>query len=121
MTLSTQTNRQLPWRQAFPVFCLLVLSVLVLYWDTGAAIVNIWMRSDAFTHGFLVPPIVLWMVWRQRQDLSQMAPRPNFWALAVLAGAAFAWLLGDLVAVNTVTQLAFVAMLVLLVPTVLGI
>ena len=120
MTLSTRTSQQLSWRLAFPVFCFLVLSVLILYWDTAAAIVNIWMRSDAFTHGFLVPPIVLWLVWRQRQVLAQIAPQPSVWALVVLAGATFAWLLGDLVAVNTLTQLALVSMLVLLVPSVLG-
>lgn len=121
MTSSIQTLGQLSWRRAFPVFCLLMLLVLLLYRETATAIVDIWMRSEAFTHGFLVPPIVLWLVWRQHKSLVQLTPRPNVWALALLAGAAFIWLLGDLVAVNTLTQLALVSMMVLLVPSVLGI
>lgn len=116
-----QTDRQRAWRQALPVFMVLMALVLFLYKDTAYAIVSIWMRSDAFTHGFLVPPIVLWLIWRQRQVLAGLMPRPNVWAIVLLAGAAFAWLLGDLVAVNTLTQLAFVSIVVLLVPSVLGI
>lgn len=116
-----QTDRQRVWRQALPVFMVLMALVLFLYKDTANAIVSIWMRADAFTHGFLVPPIVLWLIWRQRQVLAGLMPRPNVWAMVLLAGAAFAWLLGDLVAVNTLTQLAFVSIVVLLVPSVLGI
>ncbi len=108
------------WRLAFPLVVTLLAAVLLLYWDTGAAIVHIWLRSETFTHGFIVPPIVLWLVWRRRPDLAQRTPRPSAWGLLLLAGAGLAWLLGDLVAVNALTQLALVGMLVALVPALLG-
>lgn len=108
------------WRLALPLLLALLVWVLVVYWDTGAAIVHIWMRSETFTHGFIVPPIVLWLVWRRRADLAQRLPQPSVWGLLLLAGAGLAWLLGDLVAMNALTQLALVSMLVLLVPALLG-
>lgn len=117
---SVPVVQQKPWHQALPVFLLLMGWVVFLYRDTARAIVTIWMRSDTFTHGFMVLPIVLWLVWRKRKVLSQRIPQPNVRGVALLAGAAFVWLLGDLVAVNTLTQLAFVAMLVLLVLVVFG-
>ncbi len=110
-----------PWRQAFTALILLLAWTLFLYRDTGTAMVTIWARSETFTHGFLVPPIVLWLVWRQRQVIAGLTPKPMLGASVIIAGAAFSWLLGDLVAVNAVTQLAFVALLVLAVPAVLGI
>jgi len=108
------------WRTALPVFAMLLACVVGLYFDTAQAIVTIWIRSDTFTHGFLVPPIVLWLVWRKRQTIAQMAPLPGVLAWPLVAGAAFAWLLGDLAAVNALRQLAFVSLIILLVPAVLG-
>ncbi|MEO6320644.1 MAG: exosortase A [Polaromonas sp.] len=108
------------WPRALVALTLLLASILFLYRDTGMAMVTIWARSDTFTHGFLVPPIALWLIWRQRRAIAVQTPRPLLWAMLPVAGAALVWLLGDLVAINAVTQLAFVALLVLAVPAVLG-
>lgn len=109
-----------PRRQALVALMLLIAWMLFLYRDTAIAMVTIWERSETFTHGFLVPPIVLWLIWRQRSSIAAQAIEPALWTFLPVAGAALAWLLGDLAAVNAVTQLAFVALLVLSVPTVLG-
>lgn len=109
-----------PWRQALVALMLLIAWTLFLYRDTAIAMVTIWERSETFTHGFLVPPIVLWLIWRQRRSIAAQAIEPALWTLLPVAGAALVWLLGDLAAVNAVTQLAFVALLVLSVPAILG-
>lgn len=109
-----------PWRQALPALLLLLAWILFLYRDTAAAMVLIWSRSETFTHDFLVPPIVLWLVWRQRRGIAAQTPEPSFWAVGAVACAAVVWLIGDLAAVNAVAQLAFLALLVIAVPAVLG-
>jgi exosortase A len=108
------------WRNALLALALLLAAILVMYRETATAIVQIWSRSDTFTHGFLVPPIVLWLVWRQRAELARLTPRSSAWGLVPLAAAAVLWLLGNLAAVNAATQLALVTLLVSAVPTVLG-
>ena len=108
------------WRRALPALLLVLGAVLVAYRDTAAAMVAIWSRSDTFAHCFLVLPIVLWLIWRQRAALGSLRPRPCPWILLPMAGAGFIWLLGDLVSANSVTQLALTALLVLAVPAVLG-
>lgn len=109
-----------PWRHALPALLLVLAWTLFLYRDTAAAMVLIWSRSETFTHGFLVPPIVLWLVWRQRQGLAVQTPQPAPGVFLAIACAAFVWLMGDLAAINAVTQLAFVSLLVFSVPAVLG-
>lgn len=109
-----------PWRQALAALMLLVAWTLFLYRDTAIAMVTTWARSETFTHGFLVPPIALWLIWRRRRDMAAQTLQPALWALLPAAGATLVWLLGELVAVNVVTQLALVALLVLAVPAVLG-
>ncbi len=108
------------WRQAAVALVLLIGWILFLYRDTGIAMVAIWTRSETFTHAFLVAPISMWLIWRQRNILLAQVPGPNLWVLLGVLFVAFGWLLGDLVAVNAVTQLAMVALLVLTVPAVLG-
>jgi hypothetical protein len=77
----------------------------------------IWTRSDTFAHGFLVAPISAWLVWRARR--SEVAPQPSWWVLVPLAVPARDGS-GELGTVNAASQFAFVTMLVLAVPTVIG-
>lgn len=108
------------WRFALPAFMLVVCAFLLLYLETASAIVSIWWRSETFAHGFLVVPIVLWLVWRRRQTLAVISPQPGLWVGLLLALAGLGWLLGELATVNALSQLALVAMLALLVPALLG-
>ena len=99
----------------------LLIWIVFLYRSTALVMVEIWWRSETFTHAFLVPPIALWLIWRKRSSLVGASVRPNLWFLPAVALVGFGWLLGDLVAVNAVTQLALVTMLILCVPAVCGI
>ena len=109
------------WRMPLVALAIVLASIFALYWETAVGMVTIWYRSGTFTHAFIVPPIALWLIWRRRQELAHLVPKPSPLLLLPMAGLAVAWLMGDLVAVNSVTQLALVAMLVLAVPTVLGV
>jgi exosortase A len=67
-----------------------------------------------------VPPIVAWLIWRRRDRLAAVSPRPVGWVLLLMAAVSFIWLLGELAETNSVPQLAFTALLVLAVPAVAG-
>ena len=108
------------WRLPLASLLLLLLAILALHAHTVAGMVSIWARSDTYAHGFVVPVISLWLIWRIRHSLAALQPSPSWLAALMLLGAAGLWLAGDLVAVNAATQLALVLLLVLSVPTVLG-
>ena len=52
--------------QALLALSVVLAAVLVGYAETATAMVSIWARSETFAHAFLVPPIALWLIWRQR-------------------------------------------------------
>ncbi len=108
------------WKQSFAAIVIVELALLGLYYDTAQAMVGIWWRSETFNHAFLVPPISLWLIWEKRHALAREVPSPALWLILPLLVVAFGWLLGELAAVNAVTQFALVAMLVLAVPLVIG-
>ncbi len=96
------------------------VAILGLHWRTVADMAVIWTRSETFTHGFLVLPISLWLVWRERAALAALTPRPWLPALVAVAGAGFLWLLSDLASVASPAQFAVVLMLQAAMVAVLG-
>jgi len=109
------------WKQALLALVCVELVLIALYFDTARAMVEIWWRSETFNHAFLVPPIALWLIWEKGAALLREQPRPSLGLVLPFAIVALGWLLGDLAAVNAVTQFAFVALLVLAVPLVIGV
>lgn len=118
----TGSIRSIPahWRRPLAALVLLQAAILAIYWHSAWGMAMIWARSDTYAHGFVVPFIALWLVWRQRAALAPMVPRPGRLAWLLMAGAAALWLVGDLVSVNAATQLALMMLIVLSVPAVLG-
>lgn len=108
------------WRWPLLALVLLLAAILTLYVHTGLGMVAIWSVSDTYAHGFVVPFISLWLIWRIRHSLAVLVPRPSPSAWIFMLGAAGLWLAGDLVAVNAVTHLSLVILLVLAVPSILG-
>lgn len=105
-----------PWpfgtrESAVLVVAAVVVGLLLLYFDTARSMASVWYRSETFAHGFLVAPIALWLVWRDRHRLAGQVPRPFYPALIGVALAGFGWLLGELASVIGVTHFALVLML----------
>lgn len=109
-----------PWRRSLPPLLFLLAATLLLYRETFIGMAQIWLRSETFTHCLFVLPMSLWLVWRRRDELAPLPPAPAAWTLLPMLGAAAAWLLGELVASNAVTQLAATSLVVLAVFLVLG-
>ncbi|MDT7837669.1 exosortase A [Aquabacterium sp. OR-4] len=108
------------WRGPGLAMLAYLAAVLWLYRATGLGMVEIWDRSETFTHAFVVPPISLWLIWRQREALAALTPRAQPWMLLPLALLAALWWLADKVVVNAAAHFAFTGLLVAGVPAVLG-
>ena len=99
------------WQAAVIAFGIALLVLGAAFWTTYASIVAIWLRSDTFAHGFLILPIVGYLIWVKRAYLTVLAPRPAPIVLFVMAGLAFVWLLGYAADVSVAQQLAATAMI----------
>lgn len=113
-------NLPKPWRMPLLGLALAWGLLAFLYFATGAAMVEIWNRSETFAHAWVVPPISAWLVWRRRAELASMTPRPAPLWLLLLLPVGLLWLTGDLAAANSATQFALLGMAVALVPAMIG-
>lgn len=102
------------------VLAVALVALVVTYRDTLGSMIEIWGRSDTFAHGYLVVPITCWLIWRERERLRGLPLTHSLLGMAAAAAAGFAWLLGELASVASVSQFAFVGMAVALVWAVMG-
>src|SRR5512135_3394098 len=87
----------------------LTLAILIfLMRDTAAAIVATWYTSNAFNHGFLIVPICLYLVWRQRATIATTVAAPDFRGILLVAFACLAWLVGHITATLVIQEFSFV-------------
>lgn len=110
---STRTMTLAWLRHAAIALGLWVLACLA-YFDTAASIVTTWIESETYNHGFLILPIMLWLVWDRRRLLLTMDPSFSLLAVAGIMGAGLAWYAGRLAYVQIVQQFAFVGLLIAL-------
>jgi exosortase A len=99
---------------------LLLVWVLALYFPTTISMVSIWRRSETFAHGFVVFPIFVYLLWRQRDELAAIEKSHCLPALLGIAGAGALWFVGEQVNATVVSQLAMIAMVPFAVWAVLG-
>src|SRR6266550_4063912 len=55
----------------------LVRSAALLYRGVLIQLVNLWGADPTYSHGFLVPPIALFLVWQERDRLRQASLEPS--------------------------------------------
>lgn len=91
-----------------------------LYHDTYASIVRKWNGDTAFSHGFLVLPVSLWLAWRKREELLATEWRPSWIGVAVLFWLAAIWVVSRGTGILVFEQLSVVAMVPALALAILG-
>jgi exosortase len=55
-----------------------------------------WWTDEDMSHGFLVPIVILWVVWRERERWRALPPEPSWWGIALLVPAACLQFVGAL-------------------------
>jgi exosortase A len=108
------------WKPTLTAIALILVWIGYSYWDTLEAMAHIWWRAETYTHGLIVPPITLWLIWRKRHRLASFQPQATSWLLLPVAALVVFWLLGELTAVNALTQFAVIGIIILAVMTLVG-
>jgi exosortase D (VPLPA-CTERM-specific) len=95
-------QRYLSW---LPLFVLLV-ALGVAFFGGLAAMADDWSREE-YSHGYLIPVIAVFMVWRLRAKLAALEWRGSWAGAAIVAVAMIFLVLGDLSTLYIIIQYAF--------------
>jgi exosortase len=88
------------------------LLLIACYGPLLAGLTRQWATDSDMSHGFLVLPVVAFVVWRRRAELTAIEPRTNWWGLAIAVWGAVQMLLGTLAAQVFIARTAFLVSLI---------
>ena len=99
---------------------LAAVALVVCYASTLRGMVHQWWTDDDMGYAFIVPCVIGWIVWRERERWRKLPVQPSLWGFAVLALAAGLQVASALGAGLFAESLAFVVSLAGLVLCLLG-
>lgn len=88
-----------------------VLCLGGLYFPTLKKLVSDLITLPDFNHGFLFPPISLYLFWKRSGELEDAPPSPSNSGLAIILFGLLLFLLGNLGAENFITRVSFLVVL----------
>lgn len=95
-------------------FVVLAIAVAVLvggYWSGLDELVRRWMKEEEYSHGLLLPLVSLFFLYQEWPRIRAVAGKPAWSGLAVVAGAALFYLVGEISALYILVHYAFIGTL----------
>jgi exosortase A len=103
----------------FVLVAVLACLPIAIYWDTISVMVGIW-STDAYRHGYLIPGISLFLLWRDRVRLGSITIKFSWAGAVLLAGLVVLWIVAERTSVQQVEELSVAAMVSAFAIAVLG-
>jgi exosortase len=63
-------------------FYVLILIVVLIYLPVLADLIADWYQDSNYSHGFLIIPVSVWLIWRQRKELASVPIGTSDWGFA---------------------------------------
>ena len=89
-----------------------VLISLIAFSESLLELVRRWIRQEEYSHGFLIPIIVAWLLWTRRDALIASIGRPSWAGPALILLAAVMHIIGKLSALFVLSQVSFIVVLI---------
>jgi len=92
--------------------CLLLLPLVVLYYDTFLKLAGDWWNDPNNSHGLLIPPLAIYFAWRKRHRFSSQTEDPKLAAgIVVVLGSLLVYFVGRLGAEFFLTRISSLTLL----------
>ncbi len=95
-------------KTAIFLFALLVSTFILAYFPVWKRLVMAWSGSDEYSHGFLIIPICIYILWRKKDVLAKIPASPSPWGLAVSIFSLCLYLFAHLAEIITVASFSMV-------------
>ena len=90
---------------------LLIVSIPLIFWNTTQTLIDTWTNNTTYNHGFLIFPISLWLIYRQRQLIACTKIETEPHTLIGLILILILWFISYVINVNVTQQFAIVALI----------
>jgi exosortase len=91
---------------------LIVVAIAVLYCRVLGELGQDWCTDPDYSHGLVIPFIVLWLLWRRKAQFENIPATPSNIGLVIIVGSLAVLFLGDLGAELFLTRISLVGLIV---------
>ncbi len=88
--------------------CVVLISFVTAYFPAGENLFTAWSQSDDNSHGFLIIPIVFFILWQKRADLAKLPKKSSNSGLILLTGSLMIYLLAFYAEIKTIEFLSII-------------
>jgi exosortase A len=109
-TMYEKDNRELLMNNKGIIYiCLLIVLIISSFYPIIKYLVYFWLESDDFSHGFLILPIALYIVWLKKEDLDEIDNRYQRLGLCIVTISLLIYLVSHFAGVKTIEALCLPA------------
>jgi exosortase A len=108
------------WRPALVFIGIAALFFGIVFQREIGGAVQVWIESTAYTHCFLVIPLVGFLLWERRWIIASASPSPTLWPLIVMPFLSGLWLIAAILDIQEARQFLLIAMFEVAVLVALG-
>lgn len=94
---------------------------LIVYFETYRSIVELWLSSDTFLHGFVILPLSVYLVWQKRSQFKSIPPHSFFPGIFLILLISSGWIVADALGIQVGKHFAVTAIIPAAVLTVMGV
>jgi len=96
-----------------PLLLVVLLAVFAAaYFPVWRSLVAAWSESEEYSHGFLILPICIYVIWRKKETLRSICSRPSLWGLGLVLLSLAAYVFARLAGILTAASLSMVLLAV---------
>jgi exosortase A len=92
----------------------IVMTVLIAFYSSFNKLALTWQNSNTYGHGFLILPVVLWLVNQKKYLLATITIKPSFFALLILGLTSSVWFISVLTYINVIEQFVLFSLFIVL-------
>ena len=89
----------------------LLCLVAGVFYPVWAALVSAWSASEDYSHGFLILPLVIYILWGKREQLVEIEVQPTWFALPLVLLGLFTYVLARYAEIATLASLSMLFVL----------
>ena len=108
------------WRKSVMRLLVALFFLFILYKETYEEIVLIWWNNETFAHGFLIPLIIMYLLWKKLPEILVIEPKPSPSILSLILILSVIWLLGYLADLAVLMQFSAIALIPVIIWMMLG-
>lgn len=93
------------------IISLLVTAFFLTFFNVMQELISSWSHSEEYSHGFLIMPLAIYIIWIKRKNLAQIPIRPSWSGLIIIIFSLIIYLIADLAEILTLASLSMVIFL----------